>query len=135
MTDTITKTHQFDSPIAKVWEAITVADKISDWFIKADFKAEKGYKYTFTHQQTIITGEVLKARPVYDLVYTWIVGNTNVQTIVSWKLEETETGTLLTLEHSGISKYPTDTAIAMFDSFKTGWSNCITNLHSYLKAN
>ncbi len=130
--DTIIKKHWLESPISQVWDAISIAEEISAWFIKADFKAEKGYKYKFTHEQTIVSGEVLKANPVYELVYTWIVGGTDVETTVSWRLEEHDKGTLLTLEHSGISNYPGDTAVMMFNNFKGGWDSCVENLEKYL---
>jgi uncharacterized protein YndB with AHSA1/START domain len=77
-------------------------------------------------------GEVLRVVPVTDLVYTWMVEGTDVVTTVSWKLEATAGGTLLTLQHSGISKYPGDTAVVMFNNFEGGWSVCITNLEKYL---
>lgn len=118
MHDKIVKTHQFNSPISKVWDAISVADEISSWFIQADFRAEAGYTYTFTHEKTVISGKVLKANPVYELVYTWVVSGTDVETTVSWKLEESGGGTLLTLEHFGISNYPGETAVTMFNNFK-----------------
>jgi uncharacterized protein YndB with AHSA1/START domain len=132
MNDKIIKTHQFQSPIAKVWDAISLAEEISAWFIKADFKAKAGYKYTFTHEQTEIKGEVLKANPVYELVYTWVVSGTDAETVVSWKLEENKEGTYLTLEHSGISNYPGETAVMMFNNFKGGWNSCVENLEKYL---
>ena len=132
MQDTITKQHQFSHPIGKVWNAIAVAEEISAWFIQADFKAEPGYNYTFMHEGTKIVGSVLKANPVYELVYTWIVEGTNVETTVSWKLEEANNGTLLTLEHSGISNYEGDTAVLMFNNYSGGWQTCVENLDNYL---
>jgi uncharacterized protein YndB with AHSA1/START domain len=132
MTDQITKQHQFPHPIGKVWEAISRAEEISSWFIQADFKAEVGYRYTFTHEQTKIRGEVLVANPVTHLSYTWVVEGTDVVTTVHWKLEENSTGTLLTLEHAGISNYPGENAIVMFNNFSGGWDSCITNLEQYL---
>lgn len=48
MKDVIKKEQLFNHPIGTIWNAITKAEEISTWFIKADFKAEKGYKYTFT---------------------------------------------------------------------------------------
>lgn len=135
MKDVITKEHEFKHPIADVWKAISEAEEISSWFIQADFRAEVGYKYTFTHESTKITGEVLQADPVHNLVYTWIVGDTGVVTTVSWKLKETSNGTQLLLEHSGISNYPGETAVTMFNNFDGGWSSCVTNLEKYLKTN
>lgn len=132
MQDVIRKQQAFAHPIEKVWEAITLAEKISEWFIQAEFKAEVGYHYTFTHKNTKITGEVLVAAPVTDLAYTWTVGGTDTVTTVRWKLEATPEGTLLTLEHSGISGYPGETAVTMFTSYEDGWTSCITNLERFL---
>lgn len=135
MKDVISKEHLFDHAIDKVWSAISKAEEISAWFIKADFKAEPGYKYTFTASEeqgcTQITGEVKEANP-YTLVYTWIVENTTTETTVKWQLEEFKGGTKLFLEHSGISNYPGDTAIKMFGHFGAGWENCINLLTKYL---
>ena len=135
MNDLIRKEHQYQAEISEVWNAITRAEEISSWFIKADFKAEVGYSYTFTHEETIISGKVLEVNPVYQLTYTWIVGDTGVETIVKWHLDENQHGTLLTLEHSGISKYPTnDMVTQMFGNFSKGWSSCVNRLDDYLKA-
>ena len=139
MQDIIQKEHVFNHPIDLVWKAISEAEEISTWFIKANFKAEKGYKYTFSHTDestgdcTDITGEVLEATPVYKLVYTWVVPGTGVDTTVSWQLEETTEGTKLLLEHSGISQYPGETAVKMFNSFSGGWDNCIVELSKFLE--
>jgi len=136
MKDVITKEALFNHPINKVWSAISKAEEISTWFIKADFKPEKGFQYTFTASEEkgciTINGEIKHANP-YTLVYTWIVENTNVETTVKWELETTENGTKLYLEHSGISNYAGETAVAMFNSFNGGWDNCITELTTYLK--
>ncbi|MFI1745110.1 SRPBCC family protein [Thalassobellus sediminis] len=137
MKDVIKKEILFNHPISKIWNAITKAEEISTWFIPADFKAEKGYKYTFTAPQnekgcTVISGEVKNANP-YVLIYTWIVAEMETETTVKWELEATAEGTKLTLEHSGISNYDGETALAMFESFNGGWDNCISGLTAYLK--
>lgn len=136
--DVIKKEALFNHPIDKVWDAISKAEEISTWFIKADFKAETGYQYTFTSEPnekgcTTISGTVKAASP-YTLIYTWIVANTKVETTVKWELETTKNGTKLVLEHSGISNYAGETAVAMFESFNGGWDNCISELTNYLKA-
>ena len=137
MKDVIKRETLLNHNIDVVWNAITKAEEISTWFIKADFKAEKGYKYLFTSEPnekgcTTISGEVKEANP-YVLIYTWIVADTKVETTVKWQLEETQNGTKLYLEHSGITNYASDTAIAMFESFSGGWDNCINLLTDYLK--
>ncbi|WP_445733881.1 SRPBCC family protein [Mariniflexile sp.] len=136
MKDIIKKETVFNHDIDKVWNAISKAEEISTWFIKADFKAEKGYKYTFTASEDkgciTINGEVKAANP-YTLTYTWVAQNTNVETTVTWVLETVKEGTKLYLEHSGISNYEGETAIKMFESFNGGWDGCINLLTDYLK--
>lgn len=133
--DSIKKEVVFTSNIEKVWQAISNGEEISRWFLKADFKAQVGYNYTFmSHEDDCdpIIGEVKSADP-YELIYTWIVKGTDVETTVSWKLEATESGTKLILEHSGISNYGAINAVKMFTSFDGGWDNCINGLNSFLK--
>ncbi len=135
MKDVITKEHVFNHPIDRVWNAISIGKEISAWFINADFKAEPGYKYTFTAGEekgcTQITGTVKEANP-YTLIYTWVVQDTTVETTVKWMLKEVEGKTKLVLEHSGISNYTADTAVTMFGHFSIGWDNCISLLTGYL---
>ncbi|EZH75566.1 hypothetical protein ATO12_01925 [Aquimarina atlantica] len=135
MKDVIIKERILNHPIDKVWNAITNAKEISTWFIEADFKAEKGYQYTFNAsggECSPIKGEVKRANP-YTLVYSWIVTENPLETTVKWVLEEVEEGTKLYLEHSGISGYKGETAVEMFNSFNGGWDNCISGLTDYLK--
>ncbi|TRX62660.1 SRPBCC domain-containing protein [Fulvivirga sp. M361] len=135
MKDLIKKDHTYAHSIDRVWAAITDPAQITAWFIKANFKAEVGYDYTFQHEQTIIKGKVLEVSPVTKLVYTWNVSGTgDVETTVSWQLSPIPEGTHLTLEHSGISNYPEEgLATTMFDNFSKGWINCISELEKYLK--
>ncbi len=135
MKDALTKQKTFAHSIDKVWKAISEGDEISKWFIQADFKPEVGYEYTFTATEenggTKIRGKVLSASP-YILKYSWRVGDTEVDTTVSWMLEEAEGGTKLTLEHSGISQYPEEAATEMLGHFDKGWDMCILGLTEYL---
>ncbi|NER16654.1 SRPBCC family protein [Spongiivirga citrea] len=134
MKDSIIKEHLFNKDIDTIWKAITEADEISAWFLKADFQPEVGYQYTFNstgENCSPITGEIKEVSP-YTLKYTWVVIENPIETLVTWKLEEQNGQTKLTLEHSGISNYQSDTAIEMFNSFNGGWDNCINGLNEYL---
>ena len=135
MSDVISKEALFNHPIDKVWSAISIGEEISKWFIKADFKAEKGYHYSFHASEEkgciTINGEIKEAKP-YTLIYTWMVQDTDVETTVKWTLEAIDGKTKLVLEHSGISNYSADTAVTMFGHFSSGWDNCINLLTEYL---
>jgi uncharacterized protein YndB with AHSA1/START domain len=61
------------------------------------------------------------------------VQNTITETTVKWTLNPVEGGTKLVLEHSGISKYPEQSAVSMFGNFSAGWESCISELSEYLK--
>jgi uncharacterized protein YndB with AHSA1/START domain len=122
-------TRTYKHPIGAVWSAISDAAEISTWFIKADFRAEVGYEYTFTHESTTITGTVLESKPPRILVYTWVLGG--VATTVRWTLHETADGTLLTLVHDGIEAYG-ESAATWFSNFEHGWKTCADELEKYL---
>lgn len=130
--DTIKLSHFYSHSPEEVWKALSDEKAISKWFIQADFQPLVGYVYTFTHETTTITGEVLVANPPERLSYTWIVSGTAVSTVVTWDLQEKDGGTELTITHSGIEKYG-DSAINMFNSFKQGWGHCISELETYLQ--
>ncbi|MEQ9402906.1 MAG: SRPBCC domain-containing protein [Cyclobacteriaceae bacterium] len=136
MKDVISKEKVFTQSIDRVWRAISEADEISAWFIQADFKPEVGYNYTFTaseeHGGTIVKGRVLEAAP-YTLKYTWMVGDSNVETLVVWTLEEDNGATRLKLEHSGILNYEGEAATEMLGHFNKGWDACILGLEQFFK--
>ncbi len=134
MQDSIKKEITFGNDIDAVWNAISKQEEINQWFVHADFKAEPGYAYTFTSKGddcSQINGVVKNANP-YHLSYTWVVQNTQVETVVDWKLEAVEGGTKLTIEHTGISKYEESMAIQLFEGFGKGWIKCVADLTSYL---
>lgn len=123
--------HHYPHPIDRVWRAISDQDAISKWFIQADFLAQAGYHYTFTHEATTVTGQVLEVEPPTRLVYTWIVGKTTARTVVEWLLTPTETGTKLRIVHEGFENYA-DSAASMFTSSVKGWQAVINELAAYL---
>ncbi len=123
----LTKTYKHE--IGAVWSAISEAAEISEWFIKADFEAKVGYDYTFTHEDTTITGTILASQPPTELVYTWVLGG--VSTTVRWTLSASSEGTLVTLIHDGIDAYG-DSAATMFGHFEKGWTSCTDELTKYL---
>ena len=131
MHNTIRLEHRYKHPIHAVWEAISQEKRISEWFIKARFEAKVGFDYTFTHESTVITGTVTAVEPPHRLVYTWIVGNPDVETTVSWELTQDGDDTVLVLEHSGIADYG-DSAPQFFTNFEGGWKHCIDELQKYL---
>ena len=125
----ITLEETYDHSIERIWKAISDEKEIVKWFIQADFKPVVGYAYTFTHEQTVITGEVLVANPPSELTYTWCLAGG--ETTVRWTLEEVDGRTRVRIEHWGIESYA-DSAAQMFGAFKQGWVSCLGELSTYL---
>jgi uncharacterized protein YndB with AHSA1/START domain len=124
----------FKHPAKKIWNAISKADEIGKWFLKADFKVEVGYNYTFTHEDTKIRGEVLEVDEPTKLVYTWEVEGSGVASTVTWMLEEKGDETELIIEHISEGDADENPAInPMFMEFQKDWENVYNELEKYLK--
>ncbi len=126
----IRKKKFINHPIEEVWEALSKEEKLSEWFMKANFKAEEGFKFEFTEPNgKKLTGEILTAQDPINLAYSWNDSNLNYTTYVWWKLATKRNGTLLELEHSGfkgISDY--------FGGFRysSKWNKQLKKLTRYL---
>lgn len=133
--DTLEKTQWFAHSIDKVWKAITETEQVSQWLVPTDFKAEVGASYSLKNPKDncdMVTGKVLEADP-YKLVYSWINETCKeVVTLITWNLVEEKDGTTLTMVHSGISQYDSDTAPKMIESYTGGWERCFNNLGEIL---
>ncbi len=127
----IVKEAVYPHPMDDVWRAISDAAAISEWFIKADFEPRVGTDYTFTHEQTTITGKVLEVEPPSLLVYTWNVSGTDAVTTVKWALAPEGAGTKLTIEHWGFEGFG-ENATKMFNVSTHGWDTVAIELEKYL---
>ncbi len=135
ISDRIEKRQWFDHPIEKVWGAITETEKISQWLAPTNFKAQVGQEYALTSEDEdcdLIKGKIIEAEP-YTLIYSWInQSSPDVETLVTWKLEQKENGTEVTMIHSGISKYDNQTVSKMAESYTAGWAHCFTGIENLL---
>lgn len=131
----------YDSPIQKVWEAITEKDQMKEWYFELEeFKAEQGFKFQFTggdenvqylHECTIIVAD-----PPNRLSYSWTYPEHNSgYSVVTWELfEEGEQKTRLRLSHEGLDSFPKDNQNFSVDSFTEGWNSILgDSLKSYVE--
>jgi uncharacterized protein YndB with AHSA1/START domain len=90
---------------AKVWRALTEPALISEWLLPvADFKLQRGASFTFTAPPQPSWDGAVNCRVVdidepRKLSYNWVVGD--IDTIVTFTLTPTPSGTHLTLVQSG----------------------------------
>ena len=101
-------TFEFDLPHspAKVWRALTEPELLAQWLLPAlDLKLEPGAEFTFKTQpypgwDGTVNCRFLEIDAQKKLSYSWVVGF-GLDTVVTFTLTPTATGTRLTLVQSG----------------------------------
>lgn len=83
----------------KVWRALTEPHLIEEWLMKSDFKAVAGHGFNFRGDWGAVDCEVLVVEPNKKLAYTWAA--LGLESIVTWTLTPTGTGTHLRMEQTG----------------------------------
>jgi uncharacterized protein YndB with AHSA1/START domain len=106
-----TLSFEFDlaHPPAKVWRAITDPELLAEWLlpvVEQKLQLEKGASFTLQTQayppwDGTVNCRFVEIEPQKKLSYAWVVGHMEIDTVVTFTLTPTATGTRLSLEHSG----------------------------------
>ena len=105
MTDTSTEAlsvvveRVLPHPPEKIWRALTLPALLEEWLMKNDFKAVVGHRFNLRADWGAVDCRVLAVEPGKTLSYTWAAYG--LETIVTWTLTPTSTGTQLRMEQSG----------------------------------
>ena len=134
---TITKTVFFAATPDTVWEYLTKAEKLAEWFnpAQADLAADSDYGLISKGDDgsIMIWGKVIGWNPVTQLKYTFeIAPFGGAITTVTWDIAEAHGGTKLTLTHEGIEKLG-DAALGLLISLDDGWDEHIACFRKVLK--
>jgi uncharacterized protein YndB with AHSA1/START domain len=113
-------------PPEKIWRALTQPHLIAEWLMKNDFKAEMNHRFKLTADWGSVDCAVRKIEPNKTLCYTWEA--MGVETIVTFTLSPTDSGTHLRVEQAGFRK---DMPQA-YNGAKYGWQNFFGNLEKVL---
>jgi uncharacterized protein YndB with AHSA1/START domain len=108
-TDTIA--FEFDLPHspAKVWRALTDPVLLSEWLLPVvELSLEPGAAFAFKTQPQpgwdgTVDCTVLELEPQKRLSYTWVVGDMELNTVVTFTLTPTAPGTRLSIVQSGFT--------------------------------
>lgn len=95
----VVKERNLKHSAEKVWRALTQQHLIEDWTMENDFRPEVGHRFEFNADWGKVTGEVLAVQPEKSLSYTW--KGPGLDSIVTWTLTETDSGTHLCMEQTG----------------------------------
>ena len=91
----------------KVWRALTDPVLLAEWLLPVfDFKLEPGTAFTLKTQpypgwDGIVNCRILEVEAHRKLSYTWVVGDMEIDTVVTFTLTPTPSGTRLSLVQSG----------------------------------
>ena len=115
----------------KIWRALTQPHLIEEWLMKSDFKLAMGHRFQFRADYLpngALDCEVLVVEPNKMLSYTWNSVSDNaafkLNSVVTWILTPTSTGTHLRMEQSG---FRPDQKQA-FGGAKFGWQKFLESL-------
>jgi uncharacterized protein YndB with AHSA1/START domain len=93
-------------PPEKLWRALTQPHLLEEWLMQNDFKPAVGHRFNLRGEWGgVLDCEVLEVEPNRTLSYTWNFAHENVaynlQSVVTFTLTPTPTGTHLRMEQTG----------------------------------
>jgi uncharacterized protein YndB with AHSA1/START domain len=106
MTDTRSLVIERELPHSpeKIWRALTEGPLIKEWLMDNDLQPSVGHRFSFRAKPVpnwngVIDSEVLVVEPNRKLSYRW--NSLGLESVVTWTLTPTDSGTHLRMEHSG----------------------------------
>lgn len=113
-------------PPEKVWRALTQPHLIDEWLMKTDFKPTVDHRFTLRAEWGTVECQVTAIEPNKSLSYRWDA--LGLETIVTWTLTPTSSGTHLRMEQIG---FRPDQQQA-YQGAKFGWPKFFGNLEQVL---
>ena len=146
MDDRIEKRIELQAPVTRVWRALTDHREFGEWFrVKLDGpfvpgQVSRGH-ITWPGYEHVKWEAVVQAmEPERLFSFTWhpysvdpnIDYSKETPTLVEFKLEKTETGTLLALTESGFENVPAHRRLEAFRRNEGGWTEQMKNIASHV---
>jgi uncharacterized protein YndB with AHSA1/START domain len=118
-------------PPEKIWRALTQPHLIEEWLMKNDFKPVVDHRFNLRKNpkadvSIVVDCQVVAIEPHKTLCYTWVA--MGLESVVTWTLTPTRTGTLLRMEQSG---FRPDQKQA-YHGARHGWQQYVANLEQLL---
>jgi uncharacterized protein YndB with AHSA1/START domain len=147
-TNSIEKQIILRAPRARVWRALTDAAEFGTWFgvrLEGSFEVGKSARGRITHPgyEHIVFDMLIERMDAPTLfAYRWhpyaieplVDYSTEPMTLVEFKLEEVEGGTMLTLIESGFDRVPLDRRAEAFRMNDQGWTEQMENIRRHVEA-
>ena len=96
--------RELPHPPEKIWRALTQPHLIAEWLMQNDFKPVVDHRFQLRREprpdvSIVVDCQVLVVEPNKTLSYTWAAYG--LESVVTWTLTPTGTGTHLRMEQSG----------------------------------
>ncbi len=146
MDDRIEKRIELKAPVARVWRALTDYREFGEWFrvkLEGPFVPGKVSRGQVTHpgyEHLQWEAVVQKMEPEKIFSFTWhpyavdpkADYSKETPTLVEFRLEKTQAGTLLVVTESGFDKIPAGRRAEAFLRNDGGWAQQVKNIESYV---
>ncbi|WP_157015920.1 SRPBCC family protein [Mesorhizobium xinjiangense] len=105
MTDTAAETlsvvveREIPHPPERIWRALTQPYLIQEWLMKNDFQPVVSHRFSLTADWGGVDCQVQTVEENRTLSYSW--ETKDLESVVTWTLTPTETGTMLRMEQMG----------------------------------
>ncbi len=124
--------REMPHPPEKVWRALTQSSLMEEWLMKNDFQPEVGHRFSLRtapvgNWSGVIECEVKAVEPHSRLSYSW--GTLGMESVVTFTLTPTESGTHLRMEQSGFRPDQE----ANYKGATYGWRKFIGNLEGVME--
>jgi len=120
-------------PPEKLWRALTQPHLIEEWLMKNDFKPVVGHGFNLRGEWGgVLDCKVLAVEPNKTLSYTWNHANADpafhIESVVTFTLTPTSTGTHLRVEQSGFQPHHKQA----YGGAHAGWKQFLEKLDQIL---
>jgi uncharacterized protein YndB with AHSA1/START domain len=123
---TVIVEREIPFPPEKIWRALTQPHLIEEWLMKSDFKPAVDHRFSFRADWGSVDCQVMSIEDGKTLSYTWVA--MGLDSVVTWTLTPSGTGTLLRMEQSG---FRPDQKQA-FHGARFGWQKFLASLEQAL---
>ncbi|MBI1259548.1 MAG: hypothetical protein GC204_18935 [Chloroflexi bacterium] len=138
-TMTATRSAIVKADQARVWQAITEATRISQWFdshMQWEFEPQVGAKITFYYEgKAIGNGRIVTVEAQERFAFHWTPEPGNpVESLVTFVLENVPEGTRVTITEAGFEALPETLRQKRYEMNDMGWGIALDRLTAYLQA-
>ena len=131
--------YVLNAPIEKVWPALTTKEEMHNWYFEIEaFKPEPGFQFQFSGEGSkgekyVHHCEIQEVIPMKKISYTWRYDNVPGNSLVSFELTPEGDQTKVTVTHTGIETFDTDSPDFSKESFTKGWTHIVgTSLREWV---